>query len=156
VWDSNVAFLGQGLATPEEIGSKSDVGGVWSVDAGMPLVHVGEGMIGVRAAYSGSVYGDARDFDLQYPYAGVWWEQPTGENSLFRLEIGGGYAWLGYDPYVIAAPIVSPQWLYDWGRDRGVTRFYAGVARVRRASTSATTATATASASPAESSTCCR
>jgi tetratricopeptide (TPR) repeat protein len=127
-WNSNVAYLGQGLATPEELDSKSDVGGVWAVDVGTPIARVGDGMIGVRAAYSGSVYIDARDYDLQYPYAGVWFDHPTGEHSLFRLEIGGGYGWLGYDPYVIAAPIVSPQWYYDHG-EWGVTRLHAGVAR---------------------------
>lgn len=127
-WDSNVAFLGNGLATPDEIGSKSDVRGVWGVDAGTPVVHVGEGVIGVRGSYTGTAHTDVTEYDLQYPYAGIWWDQPTGERSLFRLEVGAGYGWLGYDPYVIAAPVVSPQWYYDHG-EWGVTRLHASAAR---------------------------
>jgi len=127
-WDSNVAFLGQGLATPDELDSKSDIRGVWSVDAGTPIARFGETTVGARGAYSGSAHTDATDYDLQYPYAGLWIDHPTGEHSLFRLEVGAGYAWLGYDPYVIAAPLVAPQWFYDWG-ERGVTRLHGGFGR---------------------------
>lgn len=127
-WDSNVAFLGRGLATPDEIDSKGDVRGAWSADVGYPFGRVGSTTIGARASYTGSAHAEATDFDLAYPYAGLWLEHPTGERSLFRLEIGAAYGWLGYDPYVIAAPVVTPQWFYDHGA-WGVTRVHASAAR---------------------------
>jgi len=127
-WDSNVAYLGRGLATPDEIGSSGDVRGVWSADVGIPIARLGSTTIGARASYTGSAHTDVTDFDLEYPYAAVWLEHPTGEHSLFRLEVGGAYGWLGYDPYVAAAPVVTPQWFYDHGKP-GVTRLYATAGR---------------------------
>ena len=125
-WDSNVAFLGNGLATPNEISSKSDVRGVWSVDGGSELWHRDGWAVGARAFYSGSAHADDTDFDLQYPGVAAWVDRQLGERSLLRLEAGFGYAWLGYDPYV-ATWFATPQWFIDQGR-YGVTRVYAGVA----------------------------
>jgi tetratricopeptide (TPR) repeat protein len=127
-YDSNVAYIGRGLTRPEDLDSDGDFRGVWAADAGYPVARLGDGMVGVRAAYAGSVHVDARDYDLQYPYAGAWFEYPTGERSLFRLEVGAAYGWLGYDPYVLAAPIITPQWYYEHGK-WGTTRVHASAAR---------------------------
>jgi tetratricopeptide (TPR) repeat protein len=124
-WDSNVAFLGRGLATPNEIGHQSDFAGVWAADLGTPLAHIGKGVFGVRGFYSGSAHFDVTDFDLEYPGGSLWYDVPTSEHSSLLLEAGGGYAWLGYDPYVAAAWF-APEWRYDWGT-WGLTRVRAGV-----------------------------
>lgn len=124
-WDSNVAFLGRGLATPDELDNESDFRGVWSVDGGMPLVKLGKSTFGVRGFYTGSAHFHENDFDLEYPGGALWLDIPTSERSALLLEAGGGYAWLGYEPYVTTAWF-APEWRYDWG-DPGVTRVGAAV-----------------------------
>lgn len=121
-WDSNVAFLGNGLATPDQISSKSDVRGVWSADVGSELWRRGGWALGARAFYYGSAHVRDSEFDLEFPGAAAWVDRETSERSLFRLESGFGYGWLGYDPYV-ASWFATPQWFLDQGR-WGVTRFY--------------------------------
>lgn len=124
-YSSNVAYLGNGLATPDEIDSKGDWGGVWSVDAGTPLAKLGRTTIGVRGFYTGSAHFDVSDYDLQHPGGAFWLDHPTGERSLLRVEAGGGFAWLGYEPY-LASAWLSPQWFYDHG-EWGTTRLHSAV-----------------------------
>ncbi|HTY18123.1 MAG TPA: tetratricopeptide repeat protein [Myxococcota bacterium] len=125
-WNSNVAYLGAGLATPDEINSKSSVGGVWSADVGSELWRSDGWAIGARAFYYGSSYIEAHDFDLDYPGVGTWVDRQLSERSLLRLEAGFGNGWLGYDQYVRTYSL-TPQWFYDFG-EWGVTRVYSGFA----------------------------
>jgi tetratricopeptide (TPR) repeat protein len=122
-YDTNVAFLGRGLATPDEIGSQGDARGVWSVDAGTPLLRIGSTTIGARAFYVGSAHFDLRDYDLAYPGAAFWIDHPTGARSLLRVEAGAGFAWLGYEAYAASAWL-APQWFLEHGA-WGTTRFHA-------------------------------
>ncbi|RIK97865.1 MAG: hypothetical protein DCC71_21460 [Proteobacteria bacterium] len=124
-YDSNVAYLGRGLATPDEIDSQGDVRGVWWLDAGTPLADFGGFTLGVRANHYGSAHVDARDYDLESPGLSFWLDRPLGERALLRLEAGYQYAWLGYDPYV-GSWNVTPQLFVDFGR-WGTSRLYAGV-----------------------------
>jgi tetratricopeptide (TPR) repeat protein len=124
-WDSNVVFLGRGLATPNDIADEADFRGVWSIDAGTPIAKLGKSTLGVRGFYAGSAHFEVTNFDLEYPGGAVWLDIPTGERSSLLLEAGAGYAWLGYEPYV-ATVWFTPEWRYEWGK-WGETFVRAGV-----------------------------
>ena len=125
-WNSNVAYLGAGLATPDEISSKSSLGGVWSAEVGSELWRRNGWALGARGFYYGSSYVDAHDFDLDYPGASLWVDRQLTERSLLRLEGSFGNGWLGYDQYVRTWAL-TPQWFYDFG-EWGVTRVYSAFA----------------------------
>ena len=125
-WNSNVVFIGDGVALPNDISGKSDFLGVVTAEFGSEFYRNGPWAVGARADYLGTANTEATDFDLQYPGVGLWVDRRLSDVSLLRVDYAFHYGWLGYDGYV-TSNLLTPQWMRDFGT-RGLLRVYAELA----------------------------
>lgn len=104
-WDSNVVLRGGGVILPSDISDEKDWRGVWFFDGGAELHRDADWAVGVRTGYYGNAQIDLTDFDTQYPTVAPWVDRALGERTYARLQPDFGYAWVGYDPYLLLTGI---------------------------------------------------
>jgi tetratricopeptide (TPR) repeat protein len=104
-WDSNVVLRGAGVILPTDISDEEDWRGVWFLDGGVELHRDADWAVGVRTGYYGNAHYDLGDFDTQYPTIAPWIDRALSESTYVRAQPDFGYAWVGYDPYLLLSGV---------------------------------------------------
>jgi Tfp pilus assembly protein PilF len=113
-YDSNVVLRGSGVLLPDEISDEEDWRGVWRLRGGTELYRDATWAVGARVDYYGTAQFDLDDFDTQFPTLTVWLDRSLGEDTYLRVQPDFGFAWLGYDPYLLATGATVSLY-HDWG-----------------------------------------
>ncbi len=79
---------------------RDDVRAVFDGEIGAELLRDPDQSLGAVVGYDGDAHASQTEFDLQYPWLTLWYDRRLGEKTWLRLQPFGGYAWLGYEPFV--------------------------------------------------------
>ncbi len=121
-YNTNVVLQGTGVVPAGGISNTSDWAGVWALDTGTELFRNDDWAGGAAISYFASAYGELSAFDVQFPSAYLWLDRALGESSFLRLTADSGYAWVGYDPYLL--PIGTTLSLHHRTEKAGSGRAY--------------------------------
>lgn len=97
--DSNVVLLGRDVRA-DEISDERDYRLAWSARGGTETSFE-RGYAGAALGYAGSEHFDLDDFDVHYSYASLYGARELGSSTDLRLQVDGGYAWVGGDPFAL-------------------------------------------------------
>lgn len=126
-YDDNVVLRGDDIDRPGGVSDDGSFAGIWYFDTGMELFRSGDWSAGVLAAYSGSAYTDASEFDLQSPAVGAWLDKRFGESLLLRTQADYEYTWLDTDDFLSTYGVTS-----SLIKDLGDARVASGFVRFAR------------------------
>jgi len=113
-YDDNVVLKAGEVELPEEIASKNDHRGVWSLEAGYELIDTPDWTVGLLATYYGNAHDDLEDFNVQFPGISVWADRRLTERDTARLQYDFGYAWVGGSEPFLAIHTWSPVLYHRW------------------------------------------
>jgi hypothetical protein len=126
-YDDNVVLRGDGVELAQGISDDDSFAGVWYFDTGAELYRSGDWSAGILAAYSGSAYTDASDFDLQSPAVGAWLDRRFGETLLLRTQADYEFTWLDTDDFLSTYGVTT-----SLIKDLGESRLASGFLRFAR------------------------
>jgi Flp pilus assembly protein TadD len=121
-YDSNVVLRGTGVLLPDQISDEADARGAWRLRGGGDFFRNADWAMGARSDYYGSAQVDLREFDLQFPTFTLWVDRALGDKTFLRLQPDVGYAWVGYESYLLTTG-VNLELHRVWGRP-GSGRFF--------------------------------
>jgi len=123
-YDDNAVLKASEVVLPDEIPSKNDHRGVWSIEAGYELLDTPDWTVGVLATYYGNAHDDLEDFNVQFPGVSLWADRRLTESDTARLQYDFGYAWVGGSEPFLSIHTWTPVLYHRWS-DGSLTRLFA-------------------------------